>query len=338
MRGGVSAAGAVLTVALAAGPAQAQTEPCGTADRPWVELPGPRADLAEFERLLRAELGTRHIDLCPGAGDHGTAAIATVTVSPHLDGASIVVEVRDRLTAKRVARDLDLAGVPEDGRSLMLAVVADELLRASWVELTLAGAPAPTMPVPLAVTETLQQGLAGGSPVSGPGRGPAIEAMVAVEHWAGSGSLVGADVRIMVAGASRFGAGLRFGARGAPAAAAPDGQVHATAVLGGASASFRATPAVSRYGVDAIVRLDVARISYIATPNPGASAFAQAQTTVLAGAGMDGWVALGSATRLVGEVLVNAPLRPVVADDGGRQVTGVSGAGVEGGLGIAVAF
>jgi hypothetical protein len=338
MRGGVNVAGAVFTAVLAASPAQAQTEPCGTAERPWVELSGSRAELIEFERLLRAELGTRHIDLCPDAGEHGAAAVATVTISAHLDGASIVVEVRDRLTAKRVARDLDLAGVPEDGRSLMLAVVADELLRASWAELALASAPAPAMPVPAAVTEIVQQGFAAKSPIPTPGPTAGIEAVVAIEHWAGTGTLIGADLRIDVGSASRFGAGLRLGARGAPAALAPDGQVHTTALLGGVSASFRATPAISRYGLDAIVRLDVARISYVALPNPGASGNAQAETTALAGAGMDGWIGLGSATRLLGEVLVNAPLRPVVADDGGRQVTAVSGAGIEGGLGIRVAF
>jgi len=283
---------------------------------------------------LRAELATRSIDLCPGAGVHGAAAIATITVTVRADGAAIDVEVRDRLTAKRVSRDLDLAGVPADGRALTLAVVADELLRASWAELALATAAAPAMPVPDAVRDTVEQGLAADSraPTSG------VEAMAAIEHWAGSATLYGADLRVALGTASRFGAAVRFGARAAATALAADGQVHTTALLGGLSASFRATPAARGYGLDAVARVDLARIFYVAVPNPGAGGAAQAATTALVGAGLDGWFRLGSSARVLAEILVNTPLPPVVAEDGGRQEIAVSGAGVEGGLGVGVAF
>ncbi len=299
-----------------------------------MELSGSHPDLAEFERLLRAELAIRQIDLCAVAGDHGSASIATVVVTARADGASLVVEVRDRVAAKRVSRDLDLAGIPEDGRSLTLAVVADELLRASWAELALATAPAPALPVPDAVRETVRDGLEPHSPNLSTG----IETMAVVEHWAGSATLYGADVRVALRHASRFGAALRVGARGAPTTLATDGRVNTTALVGGVSASFRATPSAYHYGLDAIARLDVARIFYVAEPNPGASGAAQADTTLLVGAGIDGWIGLGSRASFVGEALVDAPLRAVTAADGGRQVVGVSGAGIEGGIGIRVAF
>jgi hypothetical protein len=189
-------------------------------------------------------------------------------------------------------------------------------------------------PVPAAVTETVQQGLVARrlSPTT------SIQTMAAIEHWAGSATLYGADLRVATSSASRFGAVLRLGARGAPTALAADGQVHTTALLGGVSASFRATPSGNRYGLQAIARLDVARLFYVAVPNPGASGAVQAETTILVGAGMDGWFGLGTSVSVLGEILVNTPLRPVVADDGGRQVIAVSGAGIEGGLGIRVAL
>jgi hypothetical protein len=60
--------------------------------------------------------------------------------------------------------------------------------------------------------------------------------------------------------------------------------------------------------------------------------------TVLVGAGVDGWVALGASTALVAEILIDTPTRPVAAADAGRSVVALSGAGVEGGVGVRVTF
>lgn len=318
------------------GTAQAQTEPCAGAGRPWVELSGSSTDLAEFESLLRAELAPRYVDVCHDVDKPVTPAIATVTVTRHADSASIVVEAREGSTFKRVSRDLDLTGVPEDGRSFTLAVVADELLRASWGDLALTAVPtpAPASPALVPPREAVTPGATERSWVSWSG----IEAVAASEHWAGSATFYGADLRLAVGTASRFGAAVRFGAREAPSVLAADGQVRTSALIGGVSASFRATPLSDRYGLDAIARIDAVRVFYVAVPNPGAGGTDRADTAILVGAGMDGWIGFSRAVRVVAEVLVDAPLRAVSAGDGDRQVVAVSGAGIEAGLGVRLAF
>jgi hypothetical protein len=164
------------------------------------------------------------------------------------------------------------------------------------------------------------------------------EAAAEAEAWAGSLGLYGADVRFAVEAAWGLAATARVGIREAPTAQAADGQIHPSAVLGGVSLSLRAVPRGSRYGMDAIARVDVARISYDAAPSAGAIGGSRSDTTLLVGAGVDGWVALGASTALLGEVLIDAPTRPVAADDSGRSVVALSGAGVEGGVGVRVGF
>jgi hypothetical protein len=288
----------------------------------------------EVVRLLRAELAARQIELCSEGDDQRGGAIAAIAFSPRSEGASIVVEVRDRLTAKRVSRDVDLTGVPPDGRALTLAVAADELLRASWAELALMNAPAPSSPVPDAVTEAVRRDL---EPWQHSRVVAGIAAIAVADTWGGSATFFGADLRATAWLSPRVTAELRLGARDAPSATAPDGAVHATALLAGLGASLH-TLWSARYGLYSVVRLDAARLSFDATPNPRSVGSAQAETTLLAGAGLGGWVLLGSSARLLAEVLGEVPLRPVIAVDAGRRVLAVSGVGLEGGIGLGVFF
>jgi hypothetical protein len=299
---------------------RAENEPCTSTGRPWVAFSDAGTASPEVVSLLRAELAARRIELCSEGNDHRAGAIATIELSPRAEGASIVVEVRDRLTAKRVSRDLDLTGVPPDGRALTLAVAADELLRASWAELALTNVPAPSSPVPDAVTEALRRDL---EPWQHPRIVAGVAAIAVGDTWGGS--------------ATFFGAELRLGFRDAPSATAPDGEVHATALLAGLGASLR-TLWSPRYGLYSVVRLDAARISFAPMPNSRSVGSTQAETTPLAGAGLGGWVVLGSSARLLAEVLGEVPLRPVFATDAGRRVLAVSGVGLEGGIGLGVFF
>ncbi len=318
----------------------AQTEPCGSRERPWVEveIAASDSDLAEFERLLQAELAPRQIDVCHEAASHDSPAAATVTVTVGSDRTSITAEVRDKGNSKKVSRDLDLQGIPEDGRSYTLAAVVDEILRAAWAELALMPAPSPVPAVPV-TSAVVKERTAEREPRARPPAPPSgVEAVAVGEHWAGSATLYGADLRVVLGNSSPFGAGLRAGARGAPTASAADGQVHTTAVLGGVEVSFRATPSGDRHGVDAVARLDIARIAFQSVPNPGARGTDRAETAVLVGAGMQGWIAPFDSTRFFAEALVEAPLQAVGAKDDGRTVVAVAGAGVEAAVGIHVAF
>ncbi|MDB4985515.1 MAG: hypothetical protein JWN04_693 [Myxococcaceae bacterium] len=90
---------------------------------------------AEVRTDFAAELAHRGLALCDSTST-GRGAAAVVEAQAR-DGV-VVIELDDRVTHKRVARDLSLAGIPENGRALAIAIAIDELLRASWAELQLA--------------------------------------------------------------------------------------------------------------------------------------------------------------------------------------------------------
>ena len=330
----MTASCAVLSAVMTASNLPAENESCGGTGRPWVGISDPATPSPEVVSLLRAELAARQIELCAEGDDRRAGAIATVAFSPRAEGATISVEVRDRLTAKRVARDVDLTGVPPDGRALTLALAADELLRASWAELALLNAPAPSSPVPEAVTESLRRDL---EPRQPPRTVAGVAAMAVADTWGGPATFYGADLRATAWLSPRVGAELRLGLRDAPSVTAPDGEVRATALLAGLGASLR-TLWGPRYGVYSAARLDAAWISFDVTPGHGSVGSAQAETTLLAAAGLGGWLVLGSSAHLLAEVLGEVPLRPVVATDAGRRVLALSGVGLEGGVGLGVFF
>ncbi len=83
---------------------------------------------------LAADLSSRGISLC--ATSHPGVVPAAIVTLRQVEGL-LVIELDDRVTHKRVQRDLSLLKVPEAGRALAAAIAVDELLRASWAELTM---------------------------------------------------------------------------------------------------------------------------------------------------------------------------------------------------------
>jgi hypothetical protein len=89
---------------------------------------------AEVRTDFATELRHRGLDVCdPAVAERDPAAL--VRVEGRDDVA--IIELDDRVTHKRVGRDLSLRGIPANGRALAIAIAIDELLRASWAELTL---------------------------------------------------------------------------------------------------------------------------------------------------------------------------------------------------------
>ncbi len=333
MRSRLTPAIAVLVLTTVA-ESRAAPSSCGGSGRPWVGITGSVPELPALAELLRVELAGRGIDLCVGSDMHDVApAIASVDVMSSGQGAQIVVEVRDSLTAKRVARDIDLDAVPADGRPLTLAVAAGELLRASWAELALASTPHPRAAVPAAVEEVLARELA---PPERRRSSANLSTVGAIEHWSGGGTLYGGDLRVTAWPLARLAVVLRVGLRGSSTASAPDGEVHATAWVAGAGGALRVTPWERGSGIDAIARFDAEGVSYAAVPNPQARAAAEAGVALIAGTGADGWVDLGRSLRLVIEGLATVPVRAVRALDAGRDVSSVSGIGIAAGVGVGV--
>lgn len=318
-------------------------EACGKADRPWVSVAGLDPSVSALRGivpLMRAGLAARQIDVCAEGASRAVPPIATVDVSAQGDGATIAVQIRDRLTAKRVVRDVDLAAVPADGRPLTLAAAAEELLRATWAELGLAKAPAPAQPVPPAVRVIVEEGRPPPPPLPAQeARGPivAFATMAAAEVGQG-GLLYGADVRVTLPAGSRVAGTLRFGLREAPVATGRDGQVHTTVLLGGLGGAVRLTPSSPSYALGALARADVEHVAYVPVASPGATGHSQSGVAVVAAAGLDGWVAVAPSVRVAAELLADVPLRSVHANDASRQVTAIAGVGAAMGVGLVVAF
>jgi len=89
---------------------------------------------AEVRTDFATELRHRGLDVCdPAATERAPAALVELEARDDM----VVIELDDRITHKRVARDLPLRTIPANGRALAIAIAIDELLRASWAELTL---------------------------------------------------------------------------------------------------------------------------------------------------------------------------------------------------------
>ena len=165
--------------------------------------------------LVPAELGSEpHLNpQSQGTSQHAGASPAPsgvvdpvqITPTQTLDPASrassnhLRIAISDHVTSKIVVRDLNLTDFPRDSWPLALAIACDELLRASWLELSIAP-PAKTESAPAAVRETVdrdiqaavrQQTFPGTLFVSG-----------ALNWYSGGATLFGADLGVR----KRFGA------------------------------------------------------------------------------------------------------------------------------------
>jgi hypothetical protein len=211
---------------------------CGSEASVFVRFEGQGwpAELArETSDDLRAGLRVRGIALCTAADSFTTQPVATVLLHWNpFDTPLVSVEVQDELTNKRVLRDLRLANIAPDARALALAQAADELLRASWVELRLQGAPEPTREPPPVVQETVQQLSVVQS--SGPALSKVLGARFAAELYGGGLRLMGADAYIAFWLAEHLGISIAIGARAAPRIHAPHGEIDASALTASAGA------------------------------------------------------------------------------------------------------
>ncbi|MDB4937641.1 MAG: hypothetical protein JWP87_4613, partial [Labilithrix sp.] len=160
---------------------------CGAPGHPGIVLRAAGIDdelQSKIAEQLKVALAARSFDLC--SSDDTAGAVAELEISKgSAAGVSLSVSVRDQVTDKRVAREIDLRAIPEDGRALVIAEAADELLRASWAELLVADAPKPKREVPPEVTRALPMLEAAPAPVYPSYRAPLVELGVdaSVEHY-----------------------------------------------------------------------------------------------------------------------------------------------------------
>lgn len=318
--------------------ARAADRACGTEGHPWVrlDLTGAtfdEASSAELVTQLKVALAARFIDVCGPTDAPSSPALATLEIAMHEgDRIALTVLVKDAITDKRVARDVDLTTIPNDGRPLTVALAADELLRASWAEVNLVGAPAPVRPVPREVSEAI---------AIDPDRLPSgvrarrffVGVAGAAEHFTGGYDHAGADADLRVLLHPRVGAELAVGLRSAFARNAPDGRVRGSAIViaGGPLVRLLALPHVS---LDLEARFVVTSVRVTAEAHAGARPYESAGTALHVSAGPVLTFEIAPPLVVFVGATAGFPLRGLAITDGTERVGGISGAVLGSTLGL----
>jgi hypothetical protein len=302
--------------------------PCPARGWPWVRLADdvlPAPFDAAFRSVLVAQLGAgleaRHVELCVASdslpGDGAASEIALWAAQ----GEILTVAVRDAITGKRLAREVPLASVPRDARPLTVALAVDELLRASWVELALADAPAPALPVPREIAALV--------PVPAPTTAERhrwqLGAELAAEHFGGGDVQAGVDVVARGALVPQLLVRAALGLRRGATVRAADGDVHSTSLDADVGLELVLPPRERRAEIALVVESRLIRARFSGEARGDARAGDAAATAIYVGAGLRGSVRL---TRAFGLSLAGAfdlPVHDVDVFDGGTRVTGLSG-------------
>jgi hypothetical protein len=313
------------------GRAHAETAPCGAGGRPWVRLADdalPAPFDAAFRELLVAQLGAglaaRHIGLCaahdarPGDGTDGAASEIALSAAP---GEIVTVTVRDAITGKRLARELPLASVPRDARPLTVALAVDELLRASWVELTLQDAPAPGRPVPSEIGALAARP----APTSAEHHRWELGAGVAAEHFGGGTVQTGVDVVARGAPAALLSVNVALGLRSGGTVHAADGNVRSTGLDADVGVELALPPRARRGELALAVDGRVIRAEFSGEPRTDARGGTAAGTAIYLDAGLRARVRLSRVFGLSLAAGFGVPLHAVEIFDGGTRVAGLSG-------------
>lgn len=292
----------------------------------WTEAFGRRviADLA-------AAVRTQGFSVCRGGDDARAVAVVRLRALA-LPRFAVAIRVSDGVTDKRLERDLDLATFPEDARSLALAVAADELLRASWMELAMADAPAPDVPPPAEVLRTVAREVQRAAP-----RRASAGARASVDAFTGGELLLGGDVVLRRGLEAPVSLALAFGARRGRRARSPRGSVRALAL--GAEAGVSLEPLrTPRFVTGATASLRVDRVTYDADASAGNVASSRSAFAVTARLTALVAVRLGEALELHLDAGAAFALRGVEAGDPTEPVTGVTGPGGHAALEVAARF
>jgi hypothetical protein len=275
----------------------------------------------------------RGIGLCTAQDAVTTPPVATVVLHWNpFDGPIVSVEVQDELTNKRVLRDLRLATIAPDARALAMAQAADELLRASWVELRLHDAPEPARPAPQVVQKTVELPAVEGASAT---QTKVLGARFASEFYGGGLRLLGADAYVAFWLADHFGITVAIGARAARRVSAPHGDIDASALTASAGGMLAIWHRDSRFNV--LLNL-VAHVGELALTGRGTveDVRSQSQMAFIASGRLD----VCSVLRLTEGLQIELGLGPGVslraasANDSAERIVSTRGIELHGTLGI----
>ncbi len=310
-------------------------EVCPAHGEPWVSVeiapavPEPGRVLAQ----LRAGLSERGIALCRASSSSKQPAIAAITLSaPEGERVSIVVDVADRVTDKRVSREIDLSTMPRDAWPLSLALAADEVLRASWAELALASAPPPKARVPPEVRRVVRDSLA--EPPRPREPSAALGAAFVGDLYSGGQRQLGVDARVAFFLTPRFFVHASAGLRAADTIEAPHGKVRSNAFVFGLGPGFSLTDPSAPLGLEALARAELIGVRYRAEADATATASDRTGLAAYAKAGVAGYAAPEEGLRVTLELTLGGPLRSISVRDSGSEATAIEGLALSAALGL----
>jgi hypothetical protein len=283
----------------------------------------------EVVRHVRSELALRRIGLCMTPQRRRPLAELRLEEQPPSSLRISLWSVDPPETLGE--RSLDLAPIPSDARLLAIAVAADELLGANFLELDRRAERARSAPENHAL------------PTAPPPPRPAPEPRFDLgpgfvyESFDGGQALLGVDARLGLQLFGPLSVTARLGYRQGLPQQADHGSVHSSAFLGGLGLRLELV-GEGRLKLDVLGRADAMRLNADAFPEAGASAREDAGTAVVLGGGPGLRVVLSRSLRLVVDVTAGGAVRPVHITDDGRRVSGASGLVLGAGGGVLAAF
>lgn len=291
---------------------------------------------------LGAELRGHHVVLCEESeAPDASTSLAEITLD--LSARAVLsLEVHDAVTEKRLERDLPLGSVPRDALALSIALAAEELLHASWIEAALSP-PAESAPqeiqlrqTPQVVREVNAEQVARMPDVRRISEGPSTQValVAAADHATGGETGIGGDVTL--SWGSRVAVRARVGFRHALDVESTHGSVSGSEQMAGLGVDYRFVPSDRPWGYSIGARADAVDVTFSGVENGGAPGKSGSQFTAIVGGAVGGWVRIGGPWHVVAEATAGAPVRAVAATDVGSRATGVSGVALGAELGVSV--
>lgn len=274
-------------------------------------------------------IATTAEDELPAETDRPTLATVSLT-APSVAAPSSTVTIRDRLTRKLIERVVVLGSEPLDVWSVVIAAAADELLRASWVELGVRGAPTPAFEPP----EVVRAAVADSFDPPTPGDG-AWGAGLDIELVASDGAfLVGGRLGLEQASLDPVLVGLAVGVLGLLPASSDRARFEGAWFVGDLEARLSLVPRRGALRLSLVAMLRTGALVVSAQAAEGLLGRSDAAATVLALGGLRCGVLASRGVLVTLGLLVGAPLLGVAASDGVRDVAAIAGPTVAADLGV----
>jgi hypothetical protein len=271
---------------------------------------------------LRASLRERGLALVD-ADESPEGVLATIRIdAPSLDRPVARIEIDDRVSEKQVEREITLGRDPPDTWSVVLAASADELLRASWIELTMPDAPPPAITPPPEVERAARSSIAPDGPRDGD---VGILIAAAVDGYLGGAVLVGGDLGLSLYVSDAFAIDLGLVGRGMAPVSSALGGLTATAFGGDVGARVSLVPRVGMLRLELVASVRALIVDWRPTASADAIASPAESFVFVARGGLRFALAVPGPLHVALTLTGGAPIVAAVAADSHGNLAGIEG-------------